>query len=139
MTHIGCYLTFNGNCRQAMTFYQECLGGDLLLETVGDSVLPGEMPKQITDCIVHATLTNGALILQGSDLAPSTGLVKGNNVSLVLHCSSEEEMNLLYKSLSAGGKSNGPIEETYWGAMFADLTDKFGNQWLLNFNGDNDL
>ncbi len=137
MTHIGCYLTFNGNCREAMTFYQDCLGGDLLLETVGESLLPGEMPKQITDCIVQATLTNGALVLQGSDMAPATGVVRGNNVSLVLNCSSEEEINTFYKKLSAGGKANSPIEETIWGALFGDLTDKFGNQWLLNFNRDN--
>ncbi|HMS65248.1 MAG TPA: VOC family protein, partial [Ignavibacteria bacterium] len=58
----------------------------------------------------------------------------GNAVSLILNCSSEEELNECYNKLSAGGKSEHPVEITFWGAMFGDLTDKFGNHWLLHFD-----
>ena len=137
MTYISAYLTFNGNCRKAMTFYQECLGGDLFFQTVGESPLSGKMPRRVKDFIVHSTLTkDNILLLQGSDMAPQTGLVKGNNVSLALNCSSEEEIRALYTKLSRGGKANHPIADTFWGAMFGDLTDKFGNHWLLHFNKD---
>lgn len=131
---INTYLTFNGNCRKAMTFYQECLGGELTFQTVGESPLSTKMPKQMKDCMLHSTLTKGALVLQGSDMVPQTGLVKGNAVSLSLDCSSEDEIKNCYAKLSADGKADHPIEDTFWGALFGDLTDKFGNHWLLSFD-----
>ena len=134
MTHIHSYLTFNGNCREAMTFYQECLGGELTFQTIGESPLSKKMPKQMKDSILHATLTKEALILQGSDMVPQTGLLKGNSVSLSLNCSSEEEIKNVYAKLSSEGKADHPLEVTFWGALFGDLTDKYGNHWMLNVN-----
>ena len=133
MTQINSYLTFSGNCREAMLFYKECLGGEVNFQTIGESPLADKMPKQMKDCILHSTLTKEALVLQGSDMVPQTGLVKGNTVSLSLDCSSEEEIKNFYAKLSADGKADHPIEDTFWGAMFGDLTDKFGNHWLLNY------
>jgi len=134
MTQINSYLTFSGNCREAMTFYKECLGGELNFQTVGESPLSDKMPPQMKECILHSTLVKGALVLQGSDMAPQSGLVKGNTVSLSLNCSSEEEIKNCYAKLSAEGKADHPLEDTFWGAMFGGLTDKFGNHWLLNYN-----
>ncbi len=70
----------------------------------------------------------------GSDIVPHTGLVKGNSVSLSIHCDSEDEIKKLYKKLSKGGKADHLLEETFWGALFGDLIDKFGNHWLLNYD-----
>jgi PhnB protein len=134
MTQINSYLTFNGNCREAMTFYKECLGGELTFQTVGESPLSDKMPKQMKDCILHATLTKDALLLLASDMVSGKGLVKGNSVSLSLNCSSEEEIKTYYAKLSNGGSQNHPLEDSFWGALFGDLTDKFGNHWILNFN-----
>ena len=133
MARIHSYLTFNGNCREAMTFYQECLGGELTVQTIGESPLAKKLPKRMKECILHATLTKEALVLQGSDMVPPSGLVKGNAVSLSLDCSSEEEIKMVYTKLSAQGKANHPLEDTFWGALFGDLTDKFGNHWILNY------
>ena len=85
-------------------------------------------------CIMHATLSKGALILQGSDMVGEKGLVKGNSVSLSLNCSSEEEIRNCYAKLSEGGSAGHPLEDTFWGATFGALTDKFDNHWLLNYN-----
>lgn len=131
---IHSYLTFSGNCREAMTFYQDCLGGDLTFQTIGESPLSNKLPQQMKDCILHATLKKETLLLQASDMVPQTGLVKGNAVSLSLDCSNEEEIKKVYAKLSADGKANHPLEDTFWGALFGDLTDKFGNHWILNFN-----
>ncbi len=136
MAQINAYLTFSGNCREAMTFYRACLGGALIFQTVGESPLAEKMPQQMKDCILHATLTKDALVLLGSDMVAPTGLVRGNAVSLSLSCNSEEEIKVCYHRLSAGGKVDHPLEDTFWGALFGDLTDKFGNHWLLNFNRD---
>lgn len=134
MTQINSYLTFNGNCREAMTFYKECLGGELILQTIGESPLVSKMSKQMKDCILHSTLTKGTLVLMGSDMVSESGLIKGNAVSLSLNCSSEEEIKSYYEKLAANGKKDHPLEQTFWNALFGDLTDKFGNHWLLNFD-----
>lgn len=132
--HINPYLTFNGNCREAMTFYQDCLGGELSLQTIGESPMAERFPPDMKAGILHATLTNGALILMASDMVGEKGLQKGNAVSLMLECSSETEIRTLYEKLSAGGQSTHALEDTFWGALFGDLTDRFGNQWLLHFD-----
>ncbi len=134
MTQINSYLTFNGNCREAMTFYKECLGGELTLQTIGESPLSEKMPPQMKDCVLHSTLSKGSLLLMGSDMVSEQGLKKGNAVSLSLNCSSEDEIRTCYKKLSSGGKPDHPLEDTFWGALFGDLTDKFGNHWLLNYD-----
>jgi PhnB protein len=134
MTQINAYLTFNGNCREAMTFYQECLGGELFLQTIGESPMAAQMPSQMKDCILHSTLTKGALIIMASDMISEEGLTKGNNVSLMLNCSSEDEIRTTYQKLSEGGDALHPLENTFWGALFGGFTDKFGILWLLNFD-----
>jgi PhnB protein len=134
MTQIHSYLTFNGNCREAMTFYQECLGGELMLQPIDGSPLADQMPSKMKACILHSTLMTEGFTLMGSDMTPEAGLVKGNAVSLMLNCSSEEEIKITFAKLSEGGTVRHVLETTFWGALFGDLTDKFGNNWLLNFN-----
>ncbi|MBX2924349.1 MAG: VOC family protein [Chitinophagaceae bacterium] len=133
MKTIYSYLTFNGNCREAMTFYKNCLGGDLNFQTVGESSLSATMPVKMKDCIVHAVLTNKEFVLMGSDMVSESGLLKGNAVSLVLNCTSEKEIKACYKKLSQGGEQTHPLENTFWNALFGGLTDKYGNTWMLNY------
>jgi len=134
MTQINTYLTFAGNCRVAMQFYKDCLGGELMLQTIGESPLAAKMPVQMKDCILHASLTKDALVLLASDMVAQAGLQKGNAVSLMLDCSSEDEIKNCFEKLSAGGKIDHTIELSFWGALFGDLTDKYGNHWLLHFD-----
>jgi PhnB protein len=131
---INSYLTFSGNCREAMNFYKDCLGGELNLQTIGESPMADKMPPQMKEFILHSTLTKGNLLMMGSDMVPDSGLVSGNSVSLSLNCGSEEEIKNCYEKLSKGGKKDHPLEDTFWGAVFGDLTDKFGNHWLLNYD-----
>jgi PhnB protein len=130
---INSYLTFNGNCRQAMAFYQQCLGGELVFQTIAESPLSERMPKRMKDLILHSTLTNGSLVLMGTDMAPETGLIKGNAVSLLLNSGNKKEIANWYKKLSEGGQATHPLQPNYWGALFGGLTDKFGNHWLLHY------
>lgn len=117
-----------------MTFYKECLGGELSLQTIGESPMAEQMPPQMKQGILHSTLVNGGLIIMASDMAGEQGVKRGNSVSLMLNCSSEEEIRTFYSNLSAGGKATHPLEETFWGALFGDLVDKFGNPWLLHYD-----
>lgn len=134
MTIIQSYLTFSGNCREAMAFYQQCLGGELNLQTIGESPMAEKMPQQMKDSILHATLTKDHLVIMGSDMVGDDGLIKGNAVSLMLNCSSEDEVRNCYTRLAEGGKATHPIEVSFWGALFGDLTDKYGNHWLLHYD-----
>jgi PhnB protein len=134
MASINSYLTFNGNCREAMNFYKDCLGGTLNFQTVGESPLSEKLPDQMKDSIMHSSLVRGDLVLMGSDMCPDSGLVKGNAVSMLLNCISEEELWNFYEKLSRGGKKDHPVENTFWGALFGELTDKYENHWLLSFD-----
>jgi PhnB protein len=137
LSKITPYLTFNGNCREAMTFYKKCLGGELVFQTIGESPLSEKMPKKMRDCILHCTLINGTSLLMGSDVVSANGLIKGNAVSLSLNCNSEKEIRSIYKKLSAGGVATHPLENTFWGTLFGGLIDKFGNNWILSFTKNN--
>jgi len=134
MATIQAYLTFNGNCREAMLFYKDCIGGKLTLQTIGESPLANKLPAKTKKSILHSTLEKKGLVLLGSDMVAESGLVKGNSVSLLLNCSSEKEIRQLYKKLSSGGTATHPLENTFWGALFGGLTDKYGNLWLLHFD-----
>ena len=133
MTTINPYLNFNGNCREAMTFYQACLGGELSLQVVADSPMADRMPAEAQQSILHASLTKGALVLMGSDMAGAS-LEKGNSVSLSINCSSEEEIKSFFINLAAGGHVRDPLANMFWGALFGALTDKFGINWILNYD-----
>lgn len=131
--NIHSYLTFSGNCREAMIFYQDCLGGELVFQTVGESPLSDTMPAKMKNCILHSMLTKNSLVLMGTDIVDENGYKKGNTVSLMLDCDSEEEIETSYKKLSAGGTQTQPVALSFWGALFGGLTDKFGNHWLLHY------
>jgi len=133
MEQINAYLTFNGNCREAMAFYQKCLGGELSLQAIEGSPLADQMPDEMKPCILHATLTKAGWVLMASDMVGEEGLIKGNAVSLMLNCASETEIREYYNRLSEGGQATHPLEITFWGALFGGLKDKWGHQWLLHF------
>ncbi|WP_133271517.1 VOC family protein [Hymenobacter radiodurans] len=125
------YLSFDGNCREAMTFYQQCLGGELMIQDVAGTPAAEHMPANAQNGVLHASLTNGNMILFGSD-AGGQKITRGNTVSLSLNCSSEEEITTWFRKLSDGGKVTMPLDDTFWGAKFGMLTDRFGIDWLLN-------
>jgi PhnB protein len=132
MTQINAYLTFNGNCREAMTFYKKCLGGELSLQTVKDSPMAKQWPAQVQEHILHASLRKDKLILLGSDIGGSDGIINGNMISLALGCSSNEEIEKFFSNLSIGGKITHPLHKFYDGTIGA-LTDKYGMNWVLKF------
>jgi PhnB protein len=131
MTKLNPYLNFNGKCREAMTFYQECLGGELIIQKISESPMAAQLPSEAGNTILHSSLTNDYIVLMGSDMM-GAGLVKGNDVTLCLHCSNEEEITAFFDKLSNGGHVRTPLHQTFWGATYGELTDKFGMNWMLN-------
>jgi len=130
MTTINAYLTFNGNCREAMTFYKECLGGELTLQTVKGSPMESHWPKEMHNNILHASLQKEGLSLLGSDMVEPVGLSAGNSVSLALICNDEEEIEVFFENLAEGGSVKYPLHNFYAGKI-GGVIDKFGINWLL--------
>lgn len=126
------YLTFNGNCRKAMLFYKDCIGGRLQFQELASALSVQPMPVKMKDCIVQATLTKGNLVLMGTDMVPEEGLAKGNAVAIMLHCHNEATLRKCYQKLATGGRNKQPPAYTQQGALFGGLTDKYGHQWLLH-------
>ncbi len=133
MHQIIAYLTFMGNCREAMTFYHQCLGGKLHLQTVGETPMGENLPQWMKDCILHASLTKKGIALMATDMVEEAGLLRGNSVSLMLECSSEAEIRDYYKKLSEKGNQTYPLETTAEGALFGGVTDQYGTQWLFQY------
>ncbi|MBK9462510.1 MAG: VOC family protein [Sphingobacteriales bacterium] len=132
MKDITPYLTFNGTCRQAMTFYKDILGGDLELMDFASS--PMDVPDEAKNYIMHAILTSNGVTLMASDTMPNQPVTNGNSVSLSINCQSTDEINHLFNSLSDGGQITMPLEDTFWGSRFGMLTDKFGTCWMFNYD-----
>lgn len=116
-----------------MLFYRECLGGELSFQTIGESLLSDDMPPTMRNTILHATLKKDNFMIMATDMVGDEGLIKGNAVSLMLHCASEKEARDRYVKLSRGGRQVQPLEINFWGALFGNLTDRFGNHWVLNY------
>ena len=131
MTKVIPYLNFNGNCREAMTFYKECLGGDLSLQKISESPMAAQMPSEMGARILHSQLTKNEFILRGSDMM-GQNIKNGNVIGLCLDCTDEQATHLFFSNLSAGGQIVTPLHQTFWGATYGELTDKFGINWLFN-------
>ncbi|KFF08875.1 VOC family protein [Flavobacterium hydatis] len=133
MVQLNSYLTFNGNCREAMTFYKACLGGELELQTIADSPMAEDLPQKMKKCILHATLKSDSIVIMGSDMAPEN-FIKGNAVAMMLTFNSEDEIRKTYAHLAKDGYATHSLEMTFFGALFGHLTDKFGHQWMFYYS-----
>jgi PhnB protein len=126
------YLLFDGSCRQAMQFYQSCLGGELTLMTVKDSPASTRMPAAFQDKIINARLRGAGLDISASDwLRPDRARVCGNTACLYLSGGTLHEIEGLFERLSNGAEVTDPLSEQFFGAYGA-LNDRFGVRWMLH-------
>ncbi len=125
------YLNFNGNTAEAMQFYAGALGGKILFQqTFGES--PMESPDSMKDKIMHATVQAGALTMMFSDCMPGREASNGNNISLSLNFTDVPSIDKTFVALSDGATITMELQDTFWGARFGMLTDKFGINWMFN-------
>lgn len=138
MKETNTYLNFDGNCREAMEFYKECLGAELHLMPFAD--VPCDLPKEAKhaqDRIMHARLANGSTILMASDTMPGMPFQPGNNFSVCIQCESLQEIESLFTALGKNGSVTMALQDTFWGARFGMLKDQFGIHWMFNFDKPN--
>jgi len=131
MKQINVYLTFDGNCGEAMTFYAAALGAEVELMKFVD--MPN-CPAGAGDRIMHSRVFKGVALLMASDTMPGMPFQLGNNSSVSVDCESAAEVDQFSAALGVGGKMTMPPQDMFWGAYFAMLTDKFGIPWMFNFD-----
>ena len=134
MQWINGYLTFDGNCREAMEFYKESLGAELELTPFMDAQGKPVLSADGKERTMHARLTGGGGLLMASDTMPGMPLHVGDNFSLAIQNDSVEEQDKFFAALGEGGKVTMPLQDTFWGARFGMLTDKFGINWMFNLD-----
>ena len=137
MAKLNPYLNFDGKTEEAFNFYKSVLGGEfLMLQRFRDTSYGDKMSEEDKNKIMHVALPVGENILMGTDTMESMGqrLRSGNNFSLSIEAESEEEADRLFNNLSEGGKVEMPMEKTFWDAYFGMFVDKFGIQWMINFD-----
>ncbi|MFT3826680.1 MAG: VOC family protein [Chitinophagaceae bacterium] len=128
------YLGFNGKCREAMTYYHECFGGDLTFMTVAETPVAAQCPSGIQDHIMHSMLANGAFVLMATDMSRPDIVTEGAGTAISLNFDTEADIRVCYEKLAAGGKVLDPLQNSFWGSLFGVLADKYGKVWLLNYD-----
>jgi PhnB protein len=136
MNGVVTYLTFDGNCKAAMEFYNKALGGDLTMMPFGD--MPGGAQhggEAAKDRVMHSRITiKNQPVLMASDTMPGMPFHPGNNFSVSVGCDSMEEIQRLFKAIEEGGSVTMPLQDQFWGAHFGMLRDKFGIHWMFNYD-----
>jgi PhnB protein len=127
------YLTFNGNCTEAMRFYEKVLKGDLkALMTYGESPVCGEMPKEAHHLIMHAFLVMKDGALMAGDCPPGMPFEGIKGVMLALTYPTQDETVKVFNALAEGGTITMPLAPTFWAKTFGMVTDRFGVGWGIN-------
>jgi PhnB protein len=132
------YLHFDGTTRAAMEFYRDVLGGELEVQTLGETPWASDMPQMpgaTPEKVMHSTLTKGDWVLMAADMMDPSSFKKGDTVSLCLVCESKAEIESVFKKLSEGGDVFMPLDKAPFG-WFAMFTDKYGTEWMLQYDGE---
>ena len=125
------YISFNGDAKQAMEFYQQVLGGTLAVNSFGEF----GMTDAPADGVMHARLDSAAgYTIMASDLAPGMPHNAGDSISISISGDAAEELRGYWEKLAAAGEVSMPLEKQVWGDEFGLLKDQFGIHWMVNIS-----
>lgn len=129
------YLIFNGNCREAVTFYEQVFNTDKAeIMTFGDS--PSDpsypLPEEAKNLVMHTRLSILGSTVMFSDTFPDSPFTIGNNVTLAVVTDDEAQLRQAFEKLKEGGKVTMELQETFWSKCYGSLTDKFGIEWQFS-------
>lgn len=131
MKRVQPYLTFRGECQEALNFYKDCFDAEIQnRETYEGKDI--DIPGNYRNKLQHAELKGKGIHIMAYDASPDTPLNEGNQVQLSVDLDSKEETDALFKKLSEGGQVVTQLQETSWDAYYGRLRDKYGVYWMLN-------
>jgi PhnB protein len=125
------YISFNGNARQALEFYQSVFGGRLSMNTFGQY---GTEDSGISDLIMHGMLeTDNGLTLMAADTPPGMkDVTVGNNIVVSLSGDDEHRLRGYWEKLAAAGTVSTPLQMQIWGDEYGSCTDQYGIDWMVD-------
>ncbi|MBV7482692.1 VOC family protein [Bordetella sp. BOR01] len=133
MPQLCAYLTFDGNCADAMRFYEHTLSGRIeAMLTYGQAPDGTDIPAGAQDRIMHARLSLDGQTLMASDAAGNQPYQGQQGVSLVLAFPTVSDATRIFNNLAEGGTVTMPLQKTFWAEAFGALTDRYGTSWLIN-------
>ena len=138
MTTINPSINFNGNAEEAFTFYKSVFGGEFKTVARMKDLESPEFPVDPADAekIMHIALPIGPNTLMGNDVPAGMGQTNENEnrSKISVNVDSKEEADRIFSGLSAGGSVEFPIGDSPWGSYFAMFRDKYGIEWMVDFN-----
>jgi PhnB protein len=138
MALINPHINFNGNAEEAFTFYKSVFGGEFAKVMRFKDLSSPEFPLEEKDAnkIMHIALPIGKNILMANDIPESMGQVNENEnrSKIAISAASREEADKLFNGLSKDGNIEMPIAESPWGSYFGMFRDKFGIEWMVDFD-----
>ncbi len=133
MLNLTPFLLFDGNCAEAMTFYQACVGGQLTLTRAKDMPMTEAVPPEFQDRIINAHLKSGAIDLTATDwLHPTRRPRQGNTVALYINGGKYAELRAIFDKLADGADKDllDDLRDLPFGS-YGHLADKFGVHWFF--------
>ena len=138
MALINPHVNFNGNAEEAFNFYKSVFGGEFTNIVRFKDIASPELPVAENEAnkLMHIALPIGKNMLMGNDVPESMGRVNENEnrSKIVINADSREEADKLFSGLSAGGSIEVPIDDSPWGTYFGMFRDKYGIEWIVDFN-----
>ena len=136
MPDLDSYLFFNGQCAEAMRFYQRTLGGTLepimhYADRPQEPGCAGIVDPAGKDLVMHACLKLGGRLLMASDMPPGQGPAAPGGFALALNYPGADEARRIFDALAQGGTVTMPMAKTFWTEAFGMLTDRFGTPWMV--------
>ena len=138
MALINPHINFNGNAEEAFNFYRSVFGGEFAsivrFKEMSSPEFP--IPEKEAEKIMHIALPIGSNMLMGNDVPEILGKVNENEnrSKISISAESREEADQLFNALSVGGSVEMPLDESPWGSYFAMFRDKYGIEWMVNFD-----
>lgn len=134
------YLTFNGNCEEAMNFYRDILDGEITIMSRFEDAPQDEfpIPEFAKKLIMHCTLEFKGCSIMASDTTEPDKFEIGSNITLSINAGDFDEGSGIFSSLLEGGHAIMPFQDVFWGGQFGMLVDKYGVQWMVSTNHDTD-
>ena len=132
---VEAYLTFGGNCEQALQFYEKALGGKItdIHHYAGSPMDNGQLPADYKNKVMHATFEAGSTRFMASDSMPGQPAPAYSGFSMSVNIPKDAARGKqVFEALSAGGKVTMPYSKQFWCAQFGMLVDKFGVPWMVN-------
>jgi PhnB protein len=128
---IQSYLSFKGQCQEALNYYQSLFGGEIVnRQTYEDQKI--DIPENYRNKLQHAELKGSGFHIMGYDASPDTPITDGTSIQMSIDMEDDKKAKTLFEKLSESGKIHTHFQKTSWGAYYGRVSDQYGIRWMIN-------